>query len=69
MHVFGDCMKKFLKSFSIVEWLIWSISIITIVICFFVFHNTHYLYLIGSLIGATALIFVSKEIRLGKFLF
>ncbi len=68
MHVFGDCMKKFLKSFSIVEWLIWSISIITIVICFFVFHNTQYLYLIGSLIGATALIFVSKGNPIGQVL-
>lgn len=59
-------MKKFLKSFSIVEWLIWSISVITIIVCFFAFHNTQYLYLIGSLIGATALIFVSKGNPIGQ---
>ncbi len=61
-------MKKFLKSFTIVEWLIWSISVISIIVCFFVFKNTQYLYLIGSLIGATALIFVSKGNPIGQFL-
>lgn len=61
-------MKKFFKSITVVEWLIWSISVITIIVCFFVFKNTQYLYLIGSLIGATALIFVSKGNPVGQFL-
>lgn len=61
-------MKKFLKSITIVEWVIWSLSVISIVVCFFVFKNTQYLYLIGSLIGATALIFVSKGNPIGQFL-
>ncbi len=61
-------MKKFLKSITICEWLIWSISVISIIVCFFAFKNTQYLYLVGSLIGATALIFVSKGNPIGQFL-
>lgn len=66
--IFGDFMKKFLKYFNIIEWLIWSISVISIIVFFFVFKNTQYLYLIGSLIGATALIFVSKGNPIGQVL-
>lgn len=65
---FRGAMKKFLKSITIVEWLIWCVSVIAIVVCFFVFKNTQYLYLVGSLIGATALIFVSKGNPVGQFL-
>ena len=61
-------MKKFLKSITIVEWLIWSISVISIITFFFAFKNTQYLYLVGALIGATALIFVSKGNPIGQFL-
>ncbi len=61
-------MKKFLKSITIAEWLIWSISVISIIVFFFVFKNSQYLYLVGSLIGATALIFVSKGNPIGQFL-
>ena len=61
-------MKKFLKSITIAEWLIWGLSVISIIVFFFVFKNTQYLYLVGSLIGATALIFVSKGNPIGQFL-
>ena len=61
-------MKKFTKSKNLVEWLIWSIGVISIIVFFFVFENTQYLYLIGSLIGATALIFVSKGNPIGQVL-
>lgn len=61
-------MKKFFKYFSLAEWLIWGISGVSIIVCFFVFRNSQYLYLIGSLIGATALIFVSKGNPVGQFL-
>lgn len=61
-------MKSFLKSIKISEWIIWIISIISIIICFFAFKNTQYLYLIASLIGATALIFVSKGNPIGQIL-
>ncbi len=65
---FGGAMKKFLKSITVIEWLIWGISVISITVFFFVFKNTQYLYLIGSLIGATALIFVSKGNPAGQIL-
>lgn len=61
-------MLKFFKSITVVEWLIWSLSVISIIVCFFVFKNTQYLYLAGSLIGATALIFVSKGNPIGQVL-
>lgn len=61
-------MKKFLKSITLVEWLIWSIGVISIITFFFVFKNTRYLYLVGSLIGITALIFVSKGNPIGQLL-
>lgn len=68
LFFWGGIMKKFLKSFTIVEWLIWSVSVISIIVFFFAFKNTQYLYLIGSLIGVTALIFVSKGNPIGQFL-
>lgn len=61
-------MKKFLKSITILEWLIWTVSVVSIIVCFFVFKNTQYHYLVGSLIGATALIFVSKGNPIGQVL-
>lgn len=61
-------MKSFLKGITITEWLIWSISVVSIIFCFFYFKNTQYLYLVGSLIGTTALILVSKGNPIGQFL-
>lgn len=61
-------MKKFLKSINIFEWLIWGLSIVSITLCFFIFKNTQYLYLFASLLGVTALIFVSKGNPIGQFL-
>lgn len=61
-------MKKFFKSITVAEWLIWGISVISVIVCFFVFKNSQYLYLIGALIGATALIFVSKGNPAGQVL-
>ena len=61
-------MKKFFKSFTLFEWLSWSLSVITIIVFFVVFKNTQYLYLAGSLIGVTALVFVSKGNPVGQIL-
>lgn len=61
-------MKNHKTHIKIAEWLIWSVSAISITVCFFVFKNTQYLYLVGSLIGVTALIFVSKGNPIGQFL-
>lgn len=61
-------MKNFLKSISIIEWLIWIISILSTLICFVVIKNKQYIYLVGSIIGATALILVSKGNPIGQLL-
>ena len=61
-------MIKLLKSITLTEWLIWSVSAVAIIISFFVFKNDQYHYLVGSLIGITALIFVAKGNPLGQFL-
>ena len=66
--VFKIYMKRFFKSFTIAEWIIWSVSVIAVTVCFFVFKNTQYHYLIGSLLGVTALIFVSKGNPLGQLI-
>lgn len=61
-------MKKLIRSLTLAERLIWSISVLSIIVFFFLFKNTQYLYLVGSLIGATALIFVSKGHPIGQLL-
>lgn len=61
-------MKQFLKSVTDTEWLVWGLSMIAITAFFFAFGNTQYLYLIASLLGATALIFVSKGNPIGQLL-
>lgn len=61
-------MRNFFKSIKPIEWIIWSISVAAIVTCFFVFGNTQYHYLVGALIGVTALVFVSKGNPLGQVL-
>ncbi len=61
-------MRKFLKSFNLAEWLIWGVSVVAVIISFFVFKNNQYHYLAGSLIGFTALIFVSKGNPAGQIL-
>ena len=61
-------MKKFLKSFNIAEWIIWSISVAGATASFFAFKNDQYHYLIGAIIGVTALVFVSKGNPIGQIL-
>lgn len=59
-------MRNFFKSIKLVEWVIWSVSVVAIVACFFAFGNTQYHYLVGALIGVTALVFVSKGSPIGQ---
>lgn len=61
-------MLQWLKKLTVIEWLIWGGSVCAIVVCFLVFRNTQYHYLVGSLIGVTALIFVSKGNPIGQIL-
>lgn len=61
-------MKKIISYFSVFEWILWIGSLIIITICFFAFKNTDYFYLIGSLIGATMIIFLAKANPIGQVL-
>lgn len=61
-------MKNFFKSIKPVEWSIWGVSAAAIIVCFFVFGNTQYHYLIGALIGVTALVSVAKGHPAGQAL-
>lgn len=61
-------IKKLLNYFSLTEKLIWSISVIVIIVSFFLFENDGYLTLVASLIGVTSLIFCAKGNPFGQFL-
>jgi nicotinamide mononucleotide transporter PnuC len=61
-------MTSIIRYFNPLEWSIWAISIITMTVFFFLFDQTQYLYLIGSWIGSTALIFLSKGHPFGQVL-
>lgn len=61
-------MKKFLKYFTLGEWLIWGASVVLIVASFLIFGGSGYLTLCASLIGATSLIFNAKGNPAGQAL-
>jgi nicotinamide mononucleotide transporter PnuC len=61
-------MKKLLNYFTPFEWILWIGSMLLMVFVFVLFNNDQYLYLIGSLIGSTAVIFVSKANPIGQIL-
>lgn len=63
-----DKLKAFIKYFSAVEWIIWCSSVTAIIVCFIVFRNNQYHYLVGSLIGVTSLILVAKGNPVGQAL-
>lgn len=61
-------IKKLFNYFNLTEKLIWSISVIVIIVSFFLFENDGYLTLVASLIGVTSLIFCAKGNPFGQFL-
>lgn len=61
-------MKKFFQGITLFEWLLWGCGVVVILVSFFAFGNTQYLYLANALVGATALIFVSKGNPVGQIL-
>lgn len=61
-------IKNLLNYFNLTEKLIWSISVIVIIVSFFLFENDGYLTLVASLIGVTSLIFCAKGNLFGQFL-
>lgn len=61
-------LKKLLSYFSLFEKLLWSLSVVVIVVAFCVFDRVNYLTLITSLIGVTSLIFNAKGNPIGQVL-
>ena len=61
-------MKKLINYFSKIELALWTISMIVIIISFFVFDRTNYMTLYASLIGVTSLIFCAKGNPFGQVL-
>ena len=61
-------MKKLLAYFSKTEIILWSVSVIVILVSFFIFDRESYLTLSASLIGVTSLIFCAKGNPIGQAL-
>lgn len=61
-------MKKFFKSLTVLEWIIWSVSTVAAIVSFFIFKNENYHYLIGAVIGFTAVLLVSKGNPIGQLI-
>ncbi|MCM1285353.1 MAG: nicotinamide riboside transporter PnuC [Acetobacter sp.] len=61
-------LKLLLNYFTKTEIILWSFSVILILISFFVFDKENYLTLTASLIGVTSLIFNANGNPLGQFL-
>lgn len=68
---FGGIMnlfKKMTNYFSFMEIILWIVSVLMIIISFFIFDSQNYLTLIASLIGVTSLIFNAKGNPFGQLL-
>ncbi len=61
-------IKRFFKSITLFEYLLWGGSVTAIVLAFVLCRNTNYYSLTASLIGVTALILVAKGNVAGQFL-
>lgn len=61
-------IKSAINYFSKTELLLWSVSVLVILISFFVFDGENYLTLSASVIGITSLIFNAKGNPLGQIL-
>ncbi len=61
-------IKSLLSYFTKGELILWSSSVLLIIVSFIIFDRTNYLTLIASVIGATALIFCAKGNPLGQLL-
>lgn len=61
-------IKECVQYFSLLEWLIWGISVVAILTTFLLFDKSNVLTLTASLIGVTALIFYAKGNPIGHAL-
>lgn len=60
--------KSFLGYFTAFELLLWTVSVIAVFTCRFIFHSSSYLTLAASLVGVTSLIFCAKGNPIGQLL-
>lgn len=61
-------LKEKISYFIIGEWVLWTVSVVIIISTFFVFRNTNYISLIGSILGVTSLVFCAKGNPIGQAL-
>ncbi|MBQ8210125.1 MAG: nicotinamide mononucleotide transporter [Clostridia bacterium] len=61
-------MKKLLNYFSVIEILLWSVSVGAIILSFCIFDRENYLTLAASVIGVSSLIFNAKGNPFGQLL-
>ncbi len=61
-------MIKKMNYFSKVEYMLWLISVLLILVSFAIFDGSSYMTLIASMIGVTAIIFNAKGNPVGQFL-
>lgn len=61
-------MKKLMKYFTLGEIILWSVSVVLIILSFSLFDRENYLTLIASLVGVTSLIFNAKGNPIGQLL-
>ncbi len=59
---------KLSRYFKLADVIIWSVGVVAIVASFFACGNTEYHYLIGAVIGVSALVFVSEGNPVGQVL-
>ena len=59
---------KLSRYFKLADVIIWSVGVVAIVVSFFACGNTEYHYLIGAVIGVSALAFVSEGNPVGQVL-
>lgn len=61
-------IKAVLTYFNLFEWALLIVSLGVSIFCFFYFHSTQYLYLIGSIVGFFAILLAAKGSPAGPFL-
>lgn len=61
-------MKKLIDYFTKQEIILWSVSVLFVILSFAIFDRNNYLILSASLIGVTSLIFNAKANPIGQFL-
>lgn len=63
-----ETVKRFFRSFTPLDGIVWGSSVLAILLSFFLSRNTDYLQLATSLVGACCLILSAKGNVLGQFL-